>query len=132
MPPDTCPLRCLQCRASNRETLEIRYKGSSIHEVLDMTVGGCAAPLLSERAHGWAQRGNADGRCRPAWRSWRQTRPPPGGEVQRGKAGTRARARHGPHVHNLYGVFGNGGYIIGKAAFERYAEGWMDVSSETY
>ncbi len=36
-------------RRYNRETLEIRYKGSNIHEVLDMTVED-ALPLLPQRA----------------------------------------------------------------------------------
>ena len=54
-------LRRVQGRRYNRETLEIRYKGRSIHEVLDMTVEDACeffanVPMVAPQA------GDADGR----------------------------------------------------------------------
>ena len=46
----------------NRETLEVQYKGKSIHEVLDMTVEHALEFFLPTIAHGGAQAANADGR----------------------------------------------------------------------
>ena len=33
-----CPATCARARRYNKETLEVRYKGKNIYEVLDMTV----------------------------------------------------------------------------------------------
>ena len=51
VPCDVC-----KCKRYNRETLDIRYKGKNIHEVLDMTIEDAhlffaAVPMLSRKLH---------------------------------------------------------------------------------